>query len=508
MNNILQHTDPMNRRKMLKTAGLAAVGARLAFATPGASSQTPAAGPQADSAFDYRLLIGWINDNSSRPLAGKRWPITDIAERTVRDYVAFLRTAHEYGYNGITLWGLYASHAWAVPLKDSMALARRRLIDRVLNEAAKQGIQVLYGLGVYSWGFEEIIKHDPTTARNEGRMVWGAFQPDNGVAMCYHSESARQWMRDIVDLCVKEVGTQGFGFQSGDLGRCYCSQCRRLSDSDYHSRVINETAEYIKLEYPKQVLGLSAWGVDLGCRAEALKPMTRHLDFLTDVTDQSARKGRDYRRSLTGQLPCALGSLGGAVIVPPQRWPRDRWFLPHAEVAAASIRSLHEDGGRAFEFFMGPLANPQYNLMTRFVGLMLRNPEQSCEHALGQVVERLYAPVSGGATADIVRWLIEAERAYMTRVGDISSGEFDFEPLKGENAGEPIYLTRLSSEALAGYGSDMERLSKQLPGLGAKCRRSQELQLIGRCVENVLRDVRQVADRSRKPSRCFATKTA
>ena len=474
MKNILQHTNPMNRRKMLKTAGLAAVGAGLAFAAPGSSSQAPAARPQADSAFDYRLLLGWINDNSSRPLVGKRWPITDIDERTVKEYSSFLRTAQEYGYNGITLWGLYASHAWAVPLKDSLGPARRRLIDRILNEADKAGIKVLYGLGVYSWGFEEIIKHDPTTAPNEGRMAWGTFQPDNGVAMCYHSESARQWMRDIMDLCVKEVGTQGFGFQSGDLGRCYCSQCRRLSDSEYHSHVINETVEYIKLEHPKQVLGLSAWGVDLGCGAEALKPMTKHLDFLTDVTDQSARKGRDYRRSLTANLPCVLGSLGGAVIVPPQRWSRDRWFLPHAEMTASSIRSLHEDGGQAFEFFMGPLVNPQFNLMTRFVGRMLRNPGQSCEHALGQVVERLYAPVSGGATEDIVRWLSEAERAYMTRVGDISSGEFDFEPLKGENAGEPVYLTRLPSEALTAYGSDLEHLSKQLPALSAQCRRPKE----------------------------------
>jgi hypothetical protein len=443
-------------------------------------------------AFEYRLLLGWINDNSNRPLSGGRWPITTIDEQTVRDYKSFLETAHDCGYNGITLWGLYASHAWTVPLKDSLEPRRRRLIDRILNDAYKLGIRVLYGLGVYSWGFEEIIKQDPTTARNEGRMAWGSYQSDNGVAMCYYSESARQWMRDIVDLCVKEVGTQGFGFQSGDLGRCYCSQCRRMTDTEYHSRVINETAEYIKLQHPEQILGMSAWGVGLGDGAEALNQLTRHLDFLTDVTDQSARKGREYRRSLTASLPCALGSLGGAVIVPPQRWPRDRWFLPHAEMTARSIRSLHEDGGRAFEFFMGPMANPQFDIMTRFVGLLLSNPQQSCEQALSQVVERRFEPVNRGATADIVRWLIDVEHAYLTRVDDISSGEFDFEPLKGETAGEPIYLTRLSSEALTGYGNDLERLSKQVPALGKQCRRSKELQLIGRCMENVLRDVRQV----------------
>lgn len=500
----------MSRREMLKRAGLAAVGAGLAASASGASalsnpSQSNLSGVNAKSdargAFDYRLLLGWINDNSNRPLAGKRWPITDIDEQTVKDYKVFLRMARDAGYNGITLWGLYASHAWTVPLKDALAPERRRLIDRILREADRVNLKVLYGLGVYSWGFEEIIKHNPTTARNEGRMAWGAYQPDNGVAMCYHSESARQWMRDIVDLCVQEVGTQGFGFQSGDLGRCYCAQCKRMSDTEYHSRVINETAEYIKRRHPKQILGMSAWGVDLGAGAAALEEMTSHLDFLTDVTDQSARKGWDYRRSLTSGLSCALGSLGGAIIVPPQRWARDRWFLPHAEMTARSIRSLHEDGGRAFEFFMGPMANPQFDIMTRFVGALLKEPRLSCEQALSHVIEPLYAPANAGIAADIVRWLIEVERAYMTRVGDISTGEFDFEPLKGENAGEPIYLSRLAPDALAAYATELERLSGELPALAAQCRRPEEIRLIGRCMDNVLLDVRRVQEQTRKKPR-------
>ncbi|HLH53310.1 MAG TPA: hypothetical protein VKY92_06810 [Verrucomicrobiae bacterium] len=479
---------------MIKLAGLAAAGTAIALRSPAKDALEEAA----PRPFDYRLLLGWINDNCPRPLMGKRWPIIDVNDATVADYRSFFRIAKETGYNGITLWGLYVSHAWPVPLKNALIPERRRIIDRILKEADRHKIKVLFGLGVYSWGFEEIIKHDPTTGRNEGRMAWGSFTPDNGVAMCYHSASARQWMRDIVDLCVNEVGTQGFGFQSGDLGRCYCSECKRLSDVEFHSRVIDETAAYIKQRHPDQILGMSAWGVDLGGGADGLKRMTSHLDFLTDVTDQSARKGRDYRRSLTAHLPCALGSLGGAVIVPPQRWERDRWFLPHAQMTARSIKSLHEDGGRAFEFFMGPLNNPQYNLMTRFVGLLLQRPDLSCEQALSRVVDHMFSPKSKTTSEGIIEWLLEVEKAYMGRVGDISSGEFDFEPLKGETAGEPIYLTRLSSDALAGYEADLSRLFKELPGLAAGCRRSRELSLITRCVDNVLRDVQQVRAQ-RKP---------
>ena len=73
-------------------------------------------------------------------------------------------------------------------------------------------------------------------------------------------------------------------------------------------------------------------------------------------------------------------------------------------------------------------------------------------------------------------------------------GEFDFEPLNGENAGEPIYLTRLSREALKGYEEDLDLLSKRLPALAAECRRPNEIRLTGCCLENVLRDVQRVQE--------------
>jgi hypothetical protein len=492
---------------MLKTVGAATLGFGLGLRSPGGDGPEagdgreglprplpPPSRPERPAAagFTHRLLLGWINDNSSRPLSGKRWPIVDMGEDTVREYATFLRVAHDSGYTGITLWGIYASHAWSVPLKNSVTPERRRLFDRIRREADRLGIKVLYGLGVYSWGFEEIIRRDPTAARNEGRRVWGSFQPDNGVAMCYQSASARQWMRDIVDLCVAEAETQGFGLQSGDLGRCYCRECRKMSDNEYHTRVVNETATYIKERHPGQIVGLSAWGVDFGGGPSSLDEMASHLDFMTDVTDQAARRGGGYRRELAARLPCALGSLGGAVIVPPQRWARDRWFLPHADMTARSIRSLHDDGGRAFEFFMGPLANPQYDLMTRFVGLMLCDPKQTAGQALSRVVEDVCGPRDAATTAGIVRWLLDAEMAYFSRAGDVSSGEFDFEPLKGEDAGEPIYLTRLSAGALAGYGADLERLAGMLPAMASGCRRPEELYRIKRCLANVLVDVRQV----------------
>jgi hypothetical protein len=66
-------------------------------------------------------------------------------------------------------------------------------------------------------------------------------------------------MRDIVDLCVEEAGTQGFGLQSGDLGRCFCHECRKMSDNEYHTRVVNETATYTRAARGPERVGRGFW---------------------------------------------------------------------------------------------------------------------------------------------------------------------------------------------------------------------------------------------------------
>jgi hypothetical protein len=99
-NNWRQSSNASTRRTLLKIAALAAAGAGKAFAAGHEGSLPQTARRRT---FQYRLLLGWINDNSTRPLAGSRWPITTVDEQTVKDYRSFLRTARDYGYNGVTL---------------------------------------------------------------------------------------------------------------------------------------------------------------------------------------------------------------------------------------------------------------------------------------------------------------------------------------------------------------------------------------------------------------------
>lgn len=441
-------------------------------------------------AFEHRMLLGWINDVSTQPRAGGRWPIIDVDDQLLRDYAELFAVARDWGYNGITIWGLYVDHAWPVNLADCIVPARRKIIDRILAAARDCGITVYSGLGVYTWGFEQIIRAHPEVARNEGRRCWGRFVADNGVAMCYHQPAAREWMQRIIDFTVREMGVEGLGLQSADQGRCYCAQCRELGDMEYHALVIAETAAYTRQRLPQVKLSFSGWGVNLNRDEDLphLQAMGRDLDFMTDVSDSAARRGGDYRRRLAEQLPCALGSLGQTVVVPPQRWVRDRWFLPHAELTGRRIAELAADGGRAFEFFAGPLANPQFDLMTRFVGRLLSKPREPVEPALAGAVDAVLQPGTATVRDGLVRWLLDVERAYFGRIEAVH-GQFDFEPLMGVDAGPPIYLDRLGA-VLGDFERDLHALRQQFQTLTGDCAQHNKAGLIDRCMANMQADIR------------------
>jgi hypothetical protein len=268
-----------------------------------------------------------------------------------------------------------------------------------------------------------------------------------------------------------------------------------MGDIEYYTKVTNETAAYARSIDNDLVLGLSCWGIELDGPIEATVQLARNLDFLTDVGDQTAAKGRAFRKELASKLPCSLGSLGGPVVVPPQRWNRDRWFFPHAALTGTSIRELVEDGGTAFEFFVGPLDNPQGELMLHFVGEQLQHPGAPIGKTLGRVVDKLLEPRSAAARSAIVDWLLAVEAAFVKGAGKLPGGEFDFEPLKTESAGPPIYLDRLRGEALRAYRIDLARLKEHLPKMATQCGRPQMLRRIRACLTHVLRDIDEALDR-------------
>jgi len=440
--------------------------------------------------FNHKVLLGWINDVSTQPRIGKRWPMIDVDEQLRQDYHELFGVLKDWGYDGLAIWGLIVNHSWPVNLDDSLTAERRHFLQQVIEDAHEHGLRIYSGLGLYSWGFEEIIRAHPETAKDEGRIVWDEFQPDNGVAMCYHSEAAREWMRKVVDFVFEAVEIDGAGMQSADQGRCYCKQCREMGDMEYHALVNDEWAGYIKSRWPSATVAVSGWGMSFNKVEDIphLQRLGRHLDYIVDVRDQAGQAGSEFRRNLISSLPCDFGSLGGTTFVPPQRWERFRWFLPHAGLTGGNLQQLYKDGGRAHEFFAGPLVNPQYELMTKFTGYLLNHPETTIEQALAVVVNDVFAPQTKGVEEGIVQWLLAMEAAFFDKATP-TYGEFDFEPLMGMQPGDPTYLRKLPNAYLSEYRNSLQKLGAELQSLAKNCRKPQMIGQITRCLSAVSDDV-------------------
>ncbi|GCE30963.1 hypothetical protein KDA_64470 [Dictyobacter alpinus] len=411
----------------------------------------------AATSFRHRVLLNWINDISTIARRGKRWPIIDLDEQTLHDYRELFSVIKRWGFDTVAIWGLFISHSWNPDIKHSISEKRKHDIRELIDTAHAQGIRVLGGLGLYSWGFEEIIRTYPEVAKEEGRFWWGNFVSDNGVAMCYSTELAKVWQRNVIDF-MGNFGLDGFEMQSADQGRCACHECRKMGEMEYHAAVNAEFGAYIRAKWPAMTIAVSGWGMSFRDETDIpyLRKMSAPLDYMIDVTDQSITGSRPIRKQLIQSLESSFGSLGGTILVPPQRWDRLRWFLPHAELSRNHIASLAADGGNAFEFFAGPLVNPQYEMMTKFVGTILTQPTMSTHEGLALVVEDMFAPRNAGVREDLVQLFLQAETDYFSRIEPVS-GEFDFEPLIGEEAGPAIYLDRLPGDTLRQYRQDLRK---------------------------------------------------
>lgn len=414
--------------------------------------------------YRYRVLSSWVNDISNTPHMGGRWPMTELSGDTVRDTVQLIDMAARWGYNALVSWGLFVDHSWPVDLAISAPTEHRRKLHRLFDYAASRGVRLLVGLGIYSWGFEEITRAYPQVRQGENIKGWGRIGPHNGDCMCFSQPESREWMRKIVDFIVEVTDAPGFQLQPFDKGRCICPRCAEMDDATYFSAVSYDVANYIKERWPDKLVAVSGWGMnfDEHTNMEAINRMASRLDYLSDITNSSLLTGRDFRRRLISQLPCAFGDSAGNSVTCPQTWDRLRWYLPHVQYNGAYIRSMYEDGGRASEIFAGPLMNPGTAVSLRALGALLTNPDLSDVNAVEAAVEEVYRPRDGETRNRLTQCVLEAERAYFDGPGAGFSGDLLFEELTNVYPGKPIYLCGRPEDELSRYAQRMEELARQV----------------------------------------------
>ncbi|MEO8765096.1 MAG: hypothetical protein ABI416_12450, partial [Ginsengibacter sp.] len=138
--------------------------------------------------FQHRAFYGWITDLASEGRPNDPWPSTRIDDKLLRDYDDGLKFMHETGLNEITIWGLFVSREWPLDVTNTIDDARRKQVLAIIEKAHKYDIKVISGMGVYSWGFDAIIKANPQLAC-----------PDNTSAMCLHNPESWEWQKKVID---------------------------------------------------------------------------------------------------------------------------------------------------------------------------------------------------------------------------------------------------------------------------------------------------------------------
>ena len=462
--------------------------------------------------FEHRIAFGvWINDIRSRPITGEGWPSVIIDRRTVEDFEATVRLLREAGYTALDVFGLLTNHDWPLDIESVIDGSRKRQVDALIETAHRHDIRIIYGLGVYSWGFDSIIRSD------------SGARGTNPSAMCGSKPASRQWMRKVIDFVAGSFDVDGYHLEVADQGRCTCAECSKETHLEYYCRLNRETADYIRGRYPGKLLlvntsGYMPWG-------EFVKPedfpvlneMGRSIDVLIDGGNHGLFIHEDLRRRFVEGFPCHYGTSGGFWVYPPQRWDRLRWFLPYLQTDAAHLKRLHGDGSRACEPYLGPLANPSTEINVFCNGRLLQDVRREPAEVLREAIDVLYRPRSRGDGDRLAEVFLRAEGAFFDSWSPRRNwglpdaytdgieglfewsvehperavpGELFLEPLLGSEPGFPVYLSvHMTREGRKGYRRELGELRKMVSRLGRGFDDGGRIERIRRCLEGVLGDL-------------------
>lgn len=430
--------------------------------------------------FEHRSLVGWISEFSSRPMH-EPWPVITLGSEMMSDFHDIFDLCKQVGFDSMVIWGLFVSRRWPVPLDRAVDAQRRKQIQELLDAAHKRGIKILSGLGIYSWGFEEIIQKFPEISR------------DNPRAMCGSEPEAEKWMQRVVDYVLSDFDLDGVQMQSADQGRCNCSRCQKKGDVEYHAALNDNTAQYIRSKWKDKTIVINNWGLPFADPDDLphLQRMTKAVDVLVDYNNSAGA----HRQRLINSLNCAFGTLAGVSIGPPQRWERIKWFLPTTTTNVPYLRELHGDGGKAAEQFTVALSNPGGEVTLRFSGKMLSDVSRSPNTVLREAIEECFKTRDSGTTDGLVEVFQRAENGYFQVAeqdrGPVGLFYVDGGLFPGEEGDRERYLIRMSKGQLESYKGEIEAALRELEAVRAGVMEMGKWELVRQSLNTVLSDIKK-----------------
>lgn len=452
--------------------------------------------------FEYRVAAAWLPQLGSEP-----FPIlfsSKADETLAKDYEASLPRLGAAGFNYLELAGLIGESGPAqlpLDLEAGFSSERDALIRQVIGQIHAAGMQYVTALGVYSWGFEEVIAAHPELAAKRfadpdlRRSGWDddllpyidrfgeADIPATDV-LCASKEESWDWMRRSIDLQLERYPEiDGYHIESADQGRCWCQDCRKMSTAEYHTRLAERCGEYLRSVAPNMPIFITNCGADWGSiRAlPYVERLAKYADFVIDYMDsfrlpvKLSLWGRhamlDQRLEAIEKLPCAYGM---ALHLRDGGQPRDRWFHPLPRSIHAGLHESFALGCRGLEFYSsGPFFNPGTELNIELVGATLLAPLASYEDVMTELLDRLYQPRDRAAAADLRSIFEEAEV-----IGAEASIDFNkmHHTVPDIQRGLPEYVREVPIFGLASYRAGLDRLAARggsvAPRLGNTVRAS------------------------------------
>jgi len=464
-------------------------------------------------AFHHRIAFGvWLNDFRSEPITNEKWPSVIIDQQTMSDFQQTMRFIHRAGFTAIDLFGLLTNRDWPQDIETVISSDRKALVDRLIEIVHSHNLELIYGLGVYSWGFDTIIQNNPEV------------RGTNPSTMCGSREKARVLMEKVIDFVGENFAVDGYHLEAADQGRCRCEDCSKEDDITYYNRLNQQTATSIRTRWPEKILlvntsGYLPWGDWIPAEDfHSVFDLGRTIDIFIDGGNHGQFIYEEDRQQFIAQLPCEYGTSGGFWIYPPQRWDRLRWFLPYFMKSAAHLRQLYLYGSRSCELYLGPLNNPGTEMTLFCLGRFLQDVDQNPLDLLEAAAEEIYQIHNPVQRHIFVELFHDAEMAFfnhsfphrLTNLPEKYSdgidtlfpwskmhqeraipGEFFLDSLLGEYPPFPVYLAlHMNREGRLRYRKELGKLLKMVKSLLVIGGKSwYRVRSIERCIQNVIQDL-------------------
>jgi len=432
-----------------------------------------------EEGFKHKGYLGWLVDISRTARIGVSWPSVILDDALIEDYKETIDFLHSGGMNEITAWGFFTNSVWEPQIENTINAGREAKVKGMISYAHGKGIKILCGLGVYSWGFNKIIKEHPEIKC-----------PCNADVMDFAKPESWEWQKKVLDYLMDNFQFDGFSMQSADMGRCKCGKYAGLTDLEYHALLDQKVVNYIRSKKKNFLIGISGWGMNFGNPSDlrSVVKMTRNVDYLIDVEETALKGGKAYRHELIKAIaPCSYGSTATPNIEPIQALPRDQYFVPIINRSCQRIKELYNDGGRACETYVRTRGNIGDEVTIEVIAAILNDPLKDIETALNETLRRIYQPADEKALQELAMIYRNAEDAFFNN----AKGDKEVILLmpRGNTTPSSRYLVDMSTDSRASYQSVMKDLFTRALQLKDKVNNHEKYQSLVHCLETVLREI-------------------